>query len=192
MKSYHPTSVFGRIQRDLRLLWNSPIDYIQTCFDPTNIYIQVRPYEPKSAQIAQKVIRNIRKVSPDMPIQFVGSASMGISAISNDIDFLVSCKNAQERSMFTMKLSALYGAPVVFNNRFVKWEIMIHSYKVEIILAYPWGRMYKNLIRAYNALSKNKHALNQYEKFKEAAHGMSFREYQKNKLDFFNNIIHQS
>lgn len=180
-----PHTFISSFVRDIDLIIHTPIDYIQTCFDPIDPRIRVTPYNPRLTAAGRALVARITKHSPEIPVRFVGSAALRLCGISNDIDLLVPCDTKQERASVTKSLTAQFGEPVITNKRFSKWHTKSEGYEADILVGYRTGRMMADLLHANTLLARHADIRRAYDEFKKASHGSSFREYQKNKLYFF-------
>lgn len=183
------TTTLQTLRRELRLLWKNPIDYLFICMDPPCGQVQLLPFDPNSAIQGNKMIATIKRAIPAANVLFVGSASLGLPAIANDIDILIPTEKDSKRQEFAKQLTSLLGKPKITNARFIKWKLRIQIYPVGIILGDQRGRMIQNLLRAYITLKENKDALAAYKQLKINSHGAPIRQYHKNRLDFFNTSI---
>jgi len=179
-----PLTMAERIERDIRAFIANPIEYIQVCFDPADVYISVKPYDPELTKAGKSFVRRLKKAVPGIPAQLIGSAEFDICAISNDVDVIAPCKTQKDRDTYEKQITGIYGKPVIANNRFLKWEMTEGKFKADIILGHEQGRLMRHLLHAYKLLC-DETVRKAYANLKLTSHGLPFREYEKNRIYFF-------
>ena len=180
-------SIFNGILKDVILLLQSPKDYLYSFTYPTNRFVKIRPYKPSLQTTADKIINKIHKAAPNLKVYFVGSASFHISG-QGDID-LVAKSKSKNFNKYLPVLTDIFGNPSKKRSKFIEWHFMYNKYNIELLLADPTSPNFKNELKIYKILKKNKKLLKEYEAIKKSLNGLPVREYIKRRMSFFNKIL---
>lgn len=172
------------LKRDLSLFFRDPKAYLYSFTFPSNSFISITPFDPKSQKYGRELVQKVKKVLPDLNIQFVGAASLGLPQGDGDIDLIASAK-PQDFTRYLPKLNSVFGTPVKVRPDFVEWHCQYRGFAVELALADPESPIFTDPLDAYNLLNDHPDLLRAYSQLKLESNGVSQREYKRRKLDFF-------
>jgi len=172
------------ITRDLSLLLASPKDYIFSYSAPRDKIVHFERFDPKAWQVGRNIVSQINRIAPGLKVYFVGSVSLKISG-ANDIDLISQC-DKYELVKYAKLLESLLGMPVKRNRGYTIWKTCIKGYSVELLLSDPNQRFFKEMLKTYLFLKKNKNVLKEYEELKIKSSGVCEREYIRRRMVFFN------
>ncbi|KKR30453.1 hypothetical protein A2715_04515 [Candidatus Woesebacteria bacterium RIFCSPHIGHO2_01_FULL_39_32] len=175
------------IKRDLILIYKAPTGYFFSFLESTTEKVGIENYDPRSTLVGRKIVRDIKKHIPNLKVHFHGSSALQIQG-QNDIDLLLEGK-LEEFDKFLPELTQLFGKPIKRGKKYIEWHFRREKYKVELLLIDPKSRMFKELITVYLVLRSDKKLLKEYEQIKLNSNGLSPREYQKNRLEFYNKLL---
>lgn len=179
--------MLNRVLEDVSLFLQTPKNYLYLFTYPTNKFVRIKPYNSGLQDTADKIINRINKAIPDLKIYFVGSASFHISG-QGDID-LVARSKSKNFSKYLPLLIKLLGNPSKKRTKFIEWHFTYNKHKVELLLADPSSSNFKNELKIYKILRKNKKLLKEYESIKKNLTGLSIREYTRRRMPFFNKLL---
>lgn len=161
--------------------------YLQTI--PEDQKVWVEPWSATTSQIAGEIMQKARQAVPNLEILFMGASALKIPG-QNDIDiYMISPAQAFERYM--PKLKDIFGRPAKVSSTSIKWEMRVEGYDIELYLTDPSTSQMQQQIRIYELLRDNSELLEEYRQIKESANGLSMREYQRRKYEFYNKILNQ-
>lgn len=153
---------------------------------PANKMVSVHPYDPKTPEIVKEFINKIRSADPTLKVLHLGAAALGISG-QGDIDISILCpKESFDDNL--EKLKQVLGEPVS-GISLISWQFDSGGHKVEIYLADPNEPSTARQIKVYEILNQDPKLLKEYEQLKELAATKPYREYQRQKYEFYNRII---
>lgn len=175
------------LKRDIRLLIQSPRDYLYSFTYSVDKKIKIKPYNPAAAQLAKRLIRSLRKKYPHLTIYLYGSVDLGISQGEGDIDLIAETPSVNFEKYF-IGFSALFGQPDKVKAEFIEWRTEWKGYHLEFSLVDPGSYMSKEPVGVYKLLKRNKKLLKEYDLLKKQSDGVSVREYARRKIDFFNRL----
>mgnify|MGYP001570464149 CR=1 FL=1 len=69
--------------------------------------VSIKPFDPHTQIVAEKVIKKIKKQISEADIRFMGASALGISG-QNDVDIYIICP-ADLREVYLTKLSEIFG-----------------------------------------------------------------------------------
>src|ERR1035438_3827217 len=95
----------------------------------------LQPWSPKLTQVAQMIINDIKSVTPELEVLFMGAAALGLPG-KNDIDLDVLCK-VEEVPHFTHRLINVLGEPKEATIKIAAWEFMKEGFEIDCILSDP-------------------------------------------------------
>jgi len=156
---------------------------------PEDKVTKIFPFNPKSWQIAEKVIEHIHQVFPNLEVLFIGAAALGVSG-QNDLDINILCP-IEDFDKYCPGLTKIFGKPAVKGTS-IKWSFTRGEYEIELYLTDPENPSFQEQVKVFNLLSDNPELLKEYEELKKACDGIAFREYQKRKYEFYNRILGQT
>jgi len=175
--------------RDLGLLIVSPIEYLYSFKDSNSQKAKIWPYNPIAKKIADEIVVQIKTKLINQNVHLIGSTLLMIPG-DKDIDIVVE-SNIKEIKNNTKILIKLFGPPIKTKKDFVEWNFKKDDYSIEVILTHSQSRIFKVQIRTFNLLKSKKEWINEYCKIKTSSDGLSAREYQRRRIEFFNRILKQ-
>lgn len=159
--------------------------YIKTI--PQEKVAKIFPFTPKAVELADKIIRKIKKACPSLKVFHMGASALGISG-QKDLD-IYAPSTPGKFLKYLPKLIELFGQPQNQKKDSISWRFRQEGYEVEFYLTNPDSPTMKRQITVFNILRKNKDLLGEYERLKESMDGKSFREYQRKKYEFYHRIL---
>lgn len=159
--------------------------YLKTL--PSDKRVKIYPFNKRVSRTAEKIIRRIANVCPDLKIVHMGASALGISG-QNDLDIYV-LSEPRDFEKYLPELIKLFGEPKSKHETFIGWEFVKDGYAVELYLTDPGSTLMKQQIAVFEILNNDRELLSEYKKLKEDMNGKSFREYQRKKYEFFNIIL---
>ena len=154
---------------------------------PDDQKMVVKPFDPKGLEIAEQIISDIKAVEPNLEVMLLGSLPLKISG-QEDIDISAFCiKSEQDKHIDSFK--KLYGEPTRIGTNSIGWDFEKEGFSVSVWLTDPTTETTKAQIQVFNMLKNNPELLKEYEKIKEDAKDLTYKEYQTRKYEFFNRII---
>ncbi|TSC87289.1 MAG: Uncharacterized protein G01um101416_503 [Microgenomates group bacterium Gr01-1014_16] len=158
---------------------------------PADKKVVIKPYDPKLKEIAETIIRSVHSIDPDLEVLFMGAAELGISG-QGDLDLYILSKPS-EFGKYISGLKDVFGEPVKEKDTYVAWELIRNEIPVELYLTDPGDEIYntsmKEQIDIFNILKSNPGLLKEYEDLKIRLNGQLFREYQRQKYEFYNRVL---
>lgn len=149
--------------------------------------ITVVPWEPRGLDIAQAVIDEIKSVTLDLEIIFIGSLPLRIAG-QRDVDLSV-LSPAKDFPIHQAKLEKKFGRPDVSNPTSIGWHFMRDDYGVSVYLTDPVTSQVREQIDVFNLLKNHQNLLKEYEQIKLNSADKPYKEYQRRKYEFFNRIL---
>lgn len=159
--------------------------YLQTI--PEEKSVNVYPWDPNTEIIAEKIMQKAKQAATNLEVLFMGASALKIPG-QNDIDIYMLC-SSQDFDEHLLKLKEVFGEPIKTSPTSIKWEMDIEGFSVELYLTDPGTPQMHEQIRVYELLKDNPRLLEEYKQIKESANGMSMREYQRRKYEFYNRIL---
>lgn len=153
---------------------------------PIGKKVTFQPYDPEIKIIANDIINKIKKVLPKANIKFMGASALGISG-QNDIDIYI-LEKPEMYNEYVPLLEKEFGNRVA-NTSLYEWTFIVNNYEVTIYLDDPVKETTNDQIKVFEILSKNLELLKEYEDIKTKAAKSGMREYQRQKYEFYNNIL---
>lgn len=167
------------------MLTESEERYLQTI--PESSMVQVKPWDPKAAQIARELIEKIRASAPELEVFWSGALALEISG-QNDIDLSI-LGDPKDFNKYLPKLIEILGEPQKKNEESIMWRTTIEEFKLDTYLGDKNSETIKFHKKIFGLLRDNPNLLEEYRSLKEAANGMSLREYQRRKYEFYHKIL---
>ena len=161
-------------------------DYLETI--PSDRVANVIPFNPFAREVAYKVISEIESVLPSLKIIYIGSSKLGIAG-ENDID--LNLLGGDDFQNAIPILTKLFGEPtkVKMDKKIVRWEFTRDGFPVEIHFTDVITPSLQEQIDTQKILENDKELLKEYEQLKIQSNGLSWKEYQKRKYEFWNKIL---
>ena len=158
---------------------------------PDGKVIEVKPFDPRVKEAADKIIAQIKEALPDSFLHFGGAAALGIAG-QNDIDISI-LYTPLEYDRYFSTIENLFGPPSRIGtspkNKSVKWEFKQDGFDVELYISLKDSPASQEQIKVFEILSKNKELLDAYEQTKLPYGPIDFKEYMRKKYEFFNKIL---
>ncbi len=152
--------------------------------------VTITPWDPKTKEIADSVIDEIRKQVPDLPIELTGSAALEIAG-EKDIDISVFCPVSEQINYYTI-FEQLFGQPCWQGPSHRGWKIKRDDYEVGIWLVdKDQSTTIQASKRLFAIFEAHPELLKEYEALKLAMNGKTYMEYQTAKYEFYNRILDQ-
>lgn len=167
------------------MLTNTQEKYLATISE-TDI-AQVNPFDPAAAEFAKNLIKQLQNILPGTEVFWSGALALGISGL-NDIDLSILAR-PEDIDTAIPKIVYILGEPKTKGAKKVLWRTTKDGYRVDAYLGSKDSQdiaLHKKLFKIF---SNNPNLLKEYELIKAGANGMTFREYQKRKFEFYNRIL---
>jgi len=179
--------MFYFLKREFNLITRSPFGYWEIVFNPPKKRIKIEKYNPESSRVAKKVCRLLNKHFPELKVYYHGSSALKIAG-KNDIDILLTCKSKYFKK-YLPKLVKLFGDYKKRGRKYLNWELKKEGFDVEITLIDPESRFFREIIGVFWVLQSSKVLLKKYEELKLSSKYLSIREFEREKLYFFNKLL---
>lgn len=171
-------------KRDINLT-DGQIKYLATISDDKKMV--VKPFNPKGLDIANQIITDIKSVEPNLEVVLLDSLPLRISG-QEDIDISAFCiKSEQPKHIDNFK--KLFGEPTRVGKNSIGWDFQKDEFSVSVWLTDPTVETTKAQVEVFNLLKNNSDLLKEYEKIKEDAKDLPYKEYQRRKYEFYNRIL---
>ncbi len=178
------------LKRNIKLFFQSPIEFLWSYTYPTDKKIKIFPYDPDVNKTGKNLKNLISKNIPGLTVYLIGSAAFKISG-QRDID-LIALSDPKHFPKYLPGLVRLFGNADKTRKEFVEWHFTKNGCEIELILGDPNSRVCRGPLKSFNILSSNKSLLKEYEQIKLKSNGLSMREYKRVRLEFFNRIIREN
>ena len=159
-------------------------DYLEKI--PADEKVVVRPYDSLTTEIAGEFIAMIKSVDPKLEVAHLGASALEISG-QGDIDLSVLCPISEFHAN-KEKLSKVLGHNVAGVDT-IEWQFKRNEHEVSIYLADPTESSTARQLKVHEILKNHPNLLKQYEQLKGKAASLSYREYQRKKYEFYNEIL---
>ena len=159
--------------------------YLETISDSVVVIIQ--PWDPKTELVAKKLMGDIQAAVPDLEVFHTGAAALKISG-KNDLDFSI-LGTPEDFDNYLPALVKVLGEPQKRGRENVRWEITRDGFPVDVHLTNKDSLGWKEHRKVFELLRDNSQLLEEYRILKEQSTGVSLREYQRRKYEFYNKII---
>ena len=167
------------------MLTKDELDYLSKI--PENKKVSIKPFDLEGKKIGESIVQKIRNYLPDLEVLFMGSVALKIAG-QKDID-IYALANPKDFNKYLPTFEKLFGVPAkqgkYVKKTFIEWKFKKNGYEVEVYLTEPPERQ----IRVFEILKSNKKLLKEYEDLKLSFDGKSYKDYQKAKYEFYNNIL---
>jgi GrpB-like predicted nucleotidyltransferase (UPF0157 family) len=159
--------------------------YLATISDSETVVIQ--PWDPKTELVSKKLMSDIRSAVPNLEVFHTGAAALKISG-KNDLDFSI-LGAPKDFDSYLPALIKVLGEPQKRGRENVRWEITRDGFPVDIHLTNKDSLGWKEHKKIFELLRDDPQLLEEYRILKERSAGVSLREYQRRKYEFYNRII---
>ena len=170
---------------DVGMLTTNQEKYVQTI--PENSIAEVKPWDPRAAGVAKKIIEDIKITAPSLEVFWSGALALGISG-QNDIDLSL-LSDEPDFKIYLSKLLPILGQPQKQSETNILWRIVKDGYKLDAYLSHKNSGDIKSHKRLFRLLKNDPDLLQEYKNLKEAANGLPFREYMRRKYEFYNRVL---
>ncbi|HXR50151.1 MAG TPA: hypothetical protein VN778_03950 [Verrucomicrobiae bacterium] len=150
----------------------------------------LQPWTLQVQTVAQKLIGEIRSITPELEVLFMGAAALGLPG-KNDIDLDVLC-DAREVGRYTRKLRTVLGSPKETNDSMTAWEFQLDGFEVDCMLSDPKISHVPLQRKRFEILKADQKLRDEYKKLKEACDGLPYNEYEKRKAVFLEGKVFSS
>ena len=150
-----------------------------------NKLMVIKPYNPKTKIIAQRILTMIKDVIPEADARFMGASALGISG-QNDVDIYIMCMDRMKDD-YHSKLGTILGKTA--RN---EWTWEEEGVEISVYLSDPDDKNFREQIEIFEVFTHNPKALREYELLKESMNGKTYREYQIAKYGFYNRALGMS
>lgn len=170
----------------LRLLWESPKDFVYAFTYLDRKKVAIEPYDPELKVQADKLIAKIHAASPETAVYWMGSAALQICG-KKDIDLFVTCPGRELKRRMT-ELTEVLGHPNKIKPKFVEWHWNQDDCEVDVVAIDPDTSRFREQKHIFESLKNNPGLLQEYVNLKTDLNGRSVREYNLERMSFFNRI----
>lgn len=154
---------------------------------PEDKIVIIKPYSSALEEIAYEIIDSIKEEYPNLEIFHMGASALKISG-QGDID--IYCLTASINfHKYLPYLKELFGEPKYEREHSVGWELEREGYPIELYLTDPDSEAMQRQITIFEKLKNNPDLLEEYKNLKESMNGKSFREYQRQKYEFYHKVL---
>ena len=167
------------------MLTEGQIKYLATI--PDDQRMTVKPFNPKGLELVDRIIADIKSAEPDLEVVCLGSLPLKIAG-QEDIDISVFCiKEEQPKHLDNFK--KLFGEPTRKGTNSIGWDFQKEGFSVSVWLPDPTVETTRAQVKVFNMLKNNPELLKEYEEIKLSAKGLTYKEYQIRKYEFYNKIL---
>ncbi len=160
-------------------------NYLQTISESEAVVI--KPWDPRIEMIAERLVNDIKSAIPDLEVLYTGAAALKISG-QNDLDFSI-LSGPEDFDKYLPTLIELLGEPKKRGSENVRWEFVTEGFPVDVHLTDKDSQGFKEHRKVFELLRDNPQLLEEYRLLKERADGLSMKEYQRRKYEFYNKIL---
>jgi len=153
---------------------------------PAGKIVKIQPYDPKTSEIGQGIIDEVRQVLPSAEVVMIGSAAMKIAG-QNDIDIYVLAPQIEHPELLPT-LKKLYGEPYHVGRNFYEWHFERSGFEVEFYLSevdYEMGRQ----LKVTEIITNDPKLAEEFEAIKWQYNGKLYRDYHRAKYEFYHKIL---
>ncbi len=147
---------------------------------------KLAPYDPAVRVVAEKIKVKAQRAT-GLEVLFMGASALGIFG-QNDIDLYVLCEPTLFEEMKS-KMILAFGQPVSTSPGSIKWAFIQAGFDVELYLTNPHSAPMRRQIKVFSIIKNAPSLQKEYESIKLGSVGVTFREYQRRKYEFYNKIL---
>lgn len=167
------------------MLTPDEIDYLKKI--PEDKIVKIYPYDPKTSEIAQEIIKTIKQTYPNLVVEHMGASALKISG-QNDLD-IFAFSDPKDFGKYLPGLTKLFREPLHKHETFCEWKFKKDGFDVEFYLTARDSKTMQRQIETFENLKNNPDLLKEYEQLKLSMNGKSFKEYQEKKYEFYHKIL---
>lgn len=176
----------SRFEKNLHQLWNTFKKQIYLLMYSSSDTVTIEPFDPKGRAHANALMAKIGAIAPELRVHLIGSVSMGIAG-QRDIDIFIEGRPA-EFARYQAEFAPMLGIPTRKKKDYLEWEFEENGWEVDILLIDPTSEKFKSQTEVVWAIQNNLAWLTEYEALKLSHNGVSMREYERAKHQFFERI----
>ena len=167
------------------MLTPDEINYLKKI--PPDKAVKIYPYDPKTSEIAQKIIKMIKLTYSNLVVKHMGASALKISG-QNDLD-IFAFSDPKKFDEYFPGLIKLFGQPLHRHDTFCEWKFNKDGFDVEFYLTARDSETMQRQVKTFENLKNNPSLLKEYEQLKQSMNGKSFKEYQEKKYEFYHKIL---
>ena len=153
---------------------------------PVDKIVKIQPYDPKTTEIGQQIIDEVRRVLPDTEVVMIGSVAAKIAG-QNDIDVYTLAPQTEQPELLPA-LKGLYGEPTHVGKNFYEWNFGREGFEVEFYLSEVDDSMARQL-KVTQILSSDPKVAKEFESIKWQYNGKLCLAYHRAKYEFYQKIL---
>ena len=151
--------------------------------------VKIIPYDPKVKKVFQKQQKEIQSLlGPKTLVLHKGASAWGISG-KGDLDIYIPTTAEQFARYFEQLKEILDEPGSYYPLERVRWNKQVDGIETEIFLVNKDVPFWKDSLIFWEYIESHPETLEEYRKLKEAAEGMSTREYYRVKIEFYNKTL---
>jgi len=154
---------------------------------PYSKKVRIKPFNPKIRKIAEKPIKIIQKITPELEIKFMGASALGVAG-QGDIDLYILCPSRDFQKYLPVLIDK-FGEPKHITKTFIQWSFTKDAHDVELYLSDPTPESMRRQLKTFRILKNSPRLREEYQEIKESFDGKSYRAYQRKKYEFYNRIL---
>ncbi|KKR09877.1 MAG: hypothetical protein UT39_C0026G0002 [Candidatus Woesebacteria bacterium GW2011_GWA1_39_21] len=179
--------MFNYLRTNLKLLLQSPKDYLYSFIYIGNETVKIKKFNPKHLVCANKLMQKIKKVCPDLTLYLIGSVALRIEGMG-DIDLYASTP-LDKFPQVSQCLTKLFGKPLKIRRRHIVWGFKYQHISTELELTDPDDKTLRTQLRLFNLLKNNPCYLQEYRTLKNNLNNHPQLDYVRKRMEFFNRIL---
>jgi len=148
---------------------------------------KLEPWTPKIKNTAETLMDNIKSTVPELEVLFMGAAALELPG-KNDIDLDILCDH-KDIAFYCKKLTTILGIPKEISCDLVAWNYEIDGFEIDLILSDPKYSHVPIQQKVFETIKADTNLKEDYKNLKIECDGMPYAEYEKRKIEFFENII---
>ena len=166
------------------MLTPSQETYLEKVSD--NEKVDVKPWDSKAAEFAEGLVSELQAAVPEADVLWSGALALHVAGV-NDVDVSI-IVNTKDFAEILPKLVGVFGEPQIKGEEKILWRTHKDGYKVDAYLGTKDSEDIQMHKKLFELLRDNKELREEYQLLKESSIGVSLREYQRRKLEFYNRI----
>ncbi len=178
---------FKKMLLNLKLFMQTPREFLYLYAYSPRKRVRIKPYNPKALRVGRRVVKRIEKMHPDLSVHFIGSAVLHLPG-QNDVDLYVPVA-PYDIPRYLPGFIKLFGTPDKSRKRFAEWHVRVDGVRVDLLLVDPLLDMFYKPMSTHETLVRHPRLLKQYRDMKTSLNNVPIREYQKQRLLFFNKVL---
>lgn len=168
------------------MLSKDEVDYLNKI--PRDKKVFIHPFNPQATITAERIIELIKNMYPTLEVKHMGASALKISG-QNDLD-IYAFSNPIDFDKYLPGLIKIFGNPLHAHGTFIEWSFNKNGFDVQFYLTQKDSPTMQKQIEVFEILKNDPKLLKEYENLKNSLDGKYFKEYQRNKYEFYNRILH--